>query len=169
MKAALHGLETIEEWHWGDVTCSEQDRGAVQLGDSMTEKRRVTVDGEEYDVEMEFDGEKWEVSVGGRTFTIKSNLSSNAPHRKKDSSSKRVGSSGAVSSASPGKIVSILVSEGDKVGEGEVVIVLEAMKMQNEIKATTEGIVKKVYYQSGERVEANVPLLEVESLSKGDE
>ena len=70
--------------------------------------------------------------------------------------------SGTISSAIPGKIVSIHVSEGEIVSEGDVVLVLEAMKMQNEIKATVDGTIKKISCNAGERVEANVPLLEIE-------
>jgi pyruvate carboxylase subunit B len=79
--------------------------------------------------------------------------------------SRRISGSGTISSAIPGKIVSIQVSEGEVVTEGDVVLVLEAMKMQNEIKATIGGVIKKVNYQSGDRVEANVPLIEIESQS----
>jgi biotin carboxyl carrier protein len=136
----------------------------------MVEKRRVTVDGEELEVEMEFDGGRWEVSVGGRTFSITTDSSHRIQKRKRVArSEKKIGFSGSISSAIPGKIVSVLVTEGDKVSEGEVVIVLEAMKMQNEIKAVVNGMVRKVNCETGEKVEANVPLIEIESLSEGSE
>ena len=57
--------------------------------------------------------------------------------------------------------MSVLVSEGDRVGSGSVVIVLEAMKMQNEIKAGIDGKVEKIMCKPGERIEANVPLMEI--------
>tara|TARA_B100000959_G_scaffold283606_1_gene352944 strand:- start:2445 stop:2855 length:411 start_codon:yes stop_codon:yes gene_type:complete len=136
----------------------------------MVEKRRVTVDGEELEVEMEFDEGRWEVSVGGRTFSITTDSSPRIQKRKRIArSEKKIGFSGSISSAIPGKIVSVLVSEGDKVSEGEVVVVLEAMKMQNEIKAVVNGVVRKVNCETGEKVEANVPLIEIESLSEGSE
>ena len=136
----------------------------------MVEKRRVTVDGEELEVEMEFDEGRWEVSVGGRTFSITTDSSPRIQKRKRVArSEKKIGFSGSISSAIPGKIVSVLVTEGDKVSEGEVVIVLEAMKMQNEIKAVVNGVVRKVNCETGEKVEANVPLIEIESLSEGSE
>lgn len=136
----------------------------------MVEKRRVTVDGEELEVEMEFDEGRWEVSVGGRTFSITTDSSPRIQKRKRVArSEKKIDFSGSISSAIPGKIVSVLVSEGDKVSEGEVVIVLEAMKMQNEIKAVVNGVVRKVNCETGEKVEANVPLIEIESLSEGSD
>ena len=80
--------------------------------------------------------------------------------REKGSGSK-LGASGTISSAIPGKIVSILVSVGDAGSAGDVVFVLEAMKMQNEIKASVDGEISEVKCNAGERVEANVPLLEM--------
>ena len=72
-----------------------------------------------------------------------------------------LGASGTISSAIPGKVVSILVSKGDLISAGDVVLVLEAMKMQNEIKASIDGVVSEIKCEAGERVEANVPLLEM--------
>ena len=130
----------------------------------MKEKRKLTVDGEEFEVEIELKEGLWEVSVEGKTYSIKSDSVSKVRPRKKKSSGKLAGGSGIVTSAIPGKVVSILVSEGDTVAAGDVVIVLEAMKMQNEIKAAVGGLVKKIGCESGERVEANVPLLEIEKI-----
>tara|TARA_B100000676_G_scaffold60223_1_gene59548 strand:+ start:340 stop:744 length:405 start_codon:yes stop_codon:yes gene_type:complete len=130
----------------------------------LKEKRILTVDGEEFEVEIELKEGLWEVSVEGKTYSIKSDSVSKVRPRKKKSSGKLAGGSGIVTSAIPGKVVSILVSEGDTVAAGDVVIVLEAMKMQNEIKAAIGGLVKKVGCESGERVEANVPLLEIEKI-----
>ncbi len=129
----------------------------------MTEKRRLVIDGEEYEVELEYKDGKWEVVVGGRTFSIETDFRRKpAPRERRARTGRGVGGSGVVSSAIPGKVVSILVSEGEKVESGDVVIVLEAMKMQNEIKATVDGKIKRVNCKAGERVEANVPLLEIE-------
>ena len=129
----------------------------------MKEKRKLTVDGEEFEVEIELKQGKWEVSVGGKTYCIESASATSAePRRKRPSPGSLSGGSGTVTSAIPGKVVSILVSEGDDVAPGDVLVVLEAMKMQNEIKAAVGGVVKKVSCEAGERVEANVPLLEIE-------
>ncbi len=131
----------------------------------MKEKRKLTVDGEEFEVEIELKEGLWEVSVDGKTYSIESDsVSKVGPRKKKKSSGKLAGGSGTVTSAIPGKVVSILVTEGDNVAPGDVVVVLEAMKMQNEIKAAVGGLVKKVSCEAGERVEANVPLLEIEKI-----
>jgi pyruvate carboxylase subunit B len=134
----------------------------------LSEKRKVTVDGEEFEVEIEYGEENWEVSVGGKTYTVEiDGHTRNTTRKKRVATSSGVTVSGIVSSAIPGKIVSILASEGEEVEVGSVVIILEAMKMQNEIKATINGLVKKIMCKPGERVEANVPLLEISKEEKG--
>lgn len=52
----------------------------------------------------------------------------------------------------PGTI-SLEINEGDKVAKGEVIFVLEAMKMENEISAPISGTIKKIYITDGESVE----------------
>ena len=136
----------------------------------MSEKRKVTVDGEEFEVEINLEEGNWEVSIGGRTYTVEVEGSERRTSRKRRVAKIRGASgSGIISSAIPGKIVAIMASEGDDVEEGNVVIVLEAMKMQNEIKAGIGGRVRKVMCKPGERVEANMPLMEITNSVEGDE
>ena len=129
---------------------------------SLSEKRKVTVNGVEYQVEIQFDDGKWGVSIDGNLYEVEIDQGSRrGPRKKRDSSRGGRSSSGLISSAIPGKIVAVLVTEGDKVDSDSVVIVLEAMKMQNEIKAGIDGKVEKIMCEPGERIEANVPLMEI--------
>lgn len=73
-----------------------------------------------------------------------------------------VASEGAVTAIMPGKIIRVLVTEGERVAEGEVICILEAMKMENELKAPLEGTVKAVYVQPGQDVEMGMVLAEIE-------
>ena len=128
----------------------------------MGEKRKVTVDGKEFEVEIELIDGVWEVTLGGRKFSVETDEEKQQIRRTREKGSgSKLGASGTISSAIPGKIVSILVSVGDAVSAGDVVIVLEAMKMQNEIKASVDGVISEIKCNAGERVEANVPLLEI--------
>jgi len=61
----------------------------------------------------------------------------------------------------PGKVLEIFVKEGDLVNAGEAVIILEAMKMQNEIRAPRKGVIGKVHCASGESVSSNDVLMEL--------
>ena len=62
----------------------------------------------------------------------------------------------------PGRVVSILVGEGDAVQPGQGVLVLEAMKMENEIQAEHDGVIKRVCVAPGQAVEGGDVLFELE-------
>ena len=60
--------------------------------------------------------------------------------------------SGEVKSSLPGQIVAILVEEGMQVKKGQTLVILESMKMENEINSPKSGVVKKVFVKSGDSV-----------------
>jgi biotin carboxyl carrier protein len=62
----------------------------------------------------------------------------------------------------PGKVVKILVSEGDPIKKGETAVIISAMKMESEYKAPKDGLVKKINIKEGETVEGNQILIELE-------
>ena len=62
----------------------------------------------------------------------------------------------------PGTIQKIMVSAGDEVAAGESMLILEAMKMRNEIKAPIDAIIKKVNVKEGEHVSKSYLLVEFE-------
>ncbi|AIU70642.1 pyruvate carboxylase [Thermococcus eurythermalis] len=66
-----------------------------------------------------------------------------------------------VTAPMPGKVVRILVSEGQEVKTGQGLLVLEAMKMENEIPAPKDGVVKKIYVKEGDAVNTGDPLIEL--------
>ena len=66
-----------------------------------------------------------------------------------------------VKSPMPGNILKINVSQGQKVNEGDVLIVLEAMKMENEIVATKSGTVAQIVTAKGAVVETGAPLVAI--------
>lgn len=67
----------------------------------------------------------------------------------------------AVCAPMPGIILSILVDEGQLVAAGDPLLVLEAMKMENEIHAPRAGMVKKILVREGSDVRQGVPLVEL--------
>ena len=64
-----------------------------------------------------------------------------------------------ITSPMPGNILKINVTQGQKVNEGDVLIVLEAMKMENEISATKSGTVAQIHVTKGAVVETGTPLV----------
>jgi biotin carboxyl carrier protein len=61
----------------------------------------------------------------------------------------------------PGRIVKLLVAAGDAVAAGAGLVVMEAMKMENEIGAPHAGTVARVLVQAGDTVERDAPLVEL--------
>ena len=143
--------------------CLDQSRKEARRGDIMSEKRKVTVDGEEFEVILEKKGENWDVEIEGFNFSIKidqGNSTNSSKKRKRGGSKRKL--SGKISSSIPGKIVSLNVKIGDIVKQGQVVMILEAMKMQNEIQAPLSGEIIEINCLSGESIEANMPLIVIE-------
>lgn len=68
----------------------------------------------------------------------------------------------AVTAPMPGKVVKLLVQEGEEVSSGQGVVVVEAMKMENEIRAPMEGRVRAVKVDEGDNVEAGESLVLIE-------
>ena len=70
-------------------------------------------------------------------------------------------SGGRVTTSMPGKIVKILVKEGDAVTVGQGMLILEAMKMENEVRAPMDGVVARIHVTEGGSVESDALLAEV--------
>lgn len=70
--------------------------------------------------------------------------------------------SGILKAQMPGQVVKVLKDEGEEVTAGEGLVVIEAMKMQNELKAPRSGIIKKCGVGEGENVEGGQLLFEIE-------
>jgi len=127
----------------------------------MGESRKVIIDGQEFEVDLEVEGTTWKATVEGRTFEIEVPDAAIQP-KKKRGGGKTKKKSGKVSANIPGKVVTVEVSVGDEVTEGQVILILEAMKMQNEITAPVTGKVIEVHCEEGQSIEANVPLVMIE-------
>jgi biotin carboxyl carrier protein len=101
-------------------------------------------------------GSSYVVSVAGRLFHV---ALGGAENRGGDSHGGARRGSEDVLAPMPGRIVKILASEGKPVVSGEGLIVIEAMKMQNEVRATRGGVVEKLYVTEGEGVESGSRLV----------
>lgn len=68
-----------------------------------------------------------------------------------------------VRSPMPGRVVKVLVAEGDHVKAGQGVVIVEAMKMENELRAEIAGVVQVVKVRAGDLVEGNAELVTLEA------
>jgi len=84
------------------------------------------------------------------------------PRRRRGRSQLSIEGTQVVKSPMPGKVIRLLVSEGEAVEAGQGLVVVEAMKMQNEVKSPKAGSVQKVMAQVGQTVNAGETLAIVE-------
>ncbi len=73
-----------------------------------------------------------------------------------------LGKTGALISGMPGKIIDIFVKEGDQVKAGDPLLVMEAMKMENEMKAANNVQIKSILVKKGQNIEAGAELITYE-------
>lgn len=92
------------------------------------------------------------VNLGNYQFEIK--LSDPKRLRGSNSSGAEADGASQIKTAMPGKIVRILVEQGAEIKKGDGVIIVEAMKMQNEMKSPKDGIVKEIRFAEGATVNA---------------
>ena len=72
------------------------------------------------------------------------------------------GGAGVLITQMPGKVVKVFKKVGDTVAKGETVLILEAMKMENEIKSGADGVIKSVNVSEGQALEAGFLMVEIE-------
>ena len=126
---------------------------------------RVTVNGTKYDVEIE----------GGKAAAVKKpqvvavpqtatdiSVTPKTPIATKPAAAPAVAGGAKVTCPLPGTIISINVKEGDTVAAGQTVVVLEAMKMENNIDSDRAGVVKQICVQQGATVMEGDNLIVIE-------
>ena len=69
---------------------------------------------------------------------------------------------GTMTSPMPGNVLEICAEVGQKVSEGDIVLILETMKMENEICADKDGVIKAIHVSEGQTVSADAPLFDLE-------
>jgi acetyl/propionyl-CoA carboxylase alpha subunit len=73
---------------------------------------------------------------------------------------------GELRSPMPGKVIKLLVTSGAAVRKGDLLMILEAMKMEHKILSPGSGVVKKIHFAEGDRVSQAVELIEIEEEKK---
>ncbi len=128
----------------------------VAIGDIVENQVVVTVNGEEYKVEMEPEPEPEKKVVVRKPAEVA------AAAEPAEGGSAKVNTGNAVKAPLPGVITSIEVAVGDEVKVGDTLLVLEAMKMANNIDAEKDGKVTAILVQPGQSVMEDDPLVVVE-------
>ncbi|MBR6446647.1 MAG: biotin/lipoyl-binding protein [Prevotella sp.] len=127
----------------------------VAIGEIADNVAQVTVNGEAFSVEMEAEQEpeKKKVVLGQPESTEKT---------EEAAAQTNVATDKAVKAPLPGVITSIEVEVGQQVKAGDTIVVLEAMKMANNIEAENDGTVVAICVKTGENVLEDAPLVVIE-------
>ena len=149
-------VRTEQEWKC-KLDGRELPLDVVSAQDGMLS---LLLQGKSYEVKQETVGAESNVVVGQERFnaTVRDPRSFRSRHRS------GAGEQGVmkIKAPMPGKVVRILAPAGTQVEMGQSVLVIEAMKMQNELKAPKTGVVKKINVEEGAAVDAGQALAEVE-------
>ena len=135
----------------------KRDVDVVALGGTLS----VRIDGRMVDLTTEgTPPEVGAIASGHRSYVrVESERQRAADAAKK---AKQGGGEMVVKSPMPGRVVKVLVKPGDEVEAGQPLLVVEAMKMENELKARGAGRVREVHVQAGTAVEGNAKLITFE-------
>lgn len=106
---------------------------------------------------------QYELSLDGHRFSIEALDERARAIRELSGASARAAGPAHLVAPMPGLIVRVSVGEGDQVRAGQGLVVMEAMKMENELRATAAGKVKRIAVAPGSAVEKGAMLLEMES------
>jgi biotin carboxyl carrier protein len=120
----------------------------------------ILIEGKSYEVKQESTGAENNIVVGFERFraAVRDPRSLRSRRRGEDSTQ----GVKKIAAPMPGKVVRILAAAGTEVEAGQAVLVIEAMKMQNELKSPKQGRVRKINVAEGAAVEAGQVLAEIE-------
>ena len=143
-----------------DVEMSEGKSMAFTVQGTKTMLHLKNLAGKDY---YSFDGIGWKklASLGVNEVLV-SHSEMYKVYRGYKPSGLNKGGAGALITQMPGKVVKIFKKEGEQVSKGETVLILEAMKMENEIKSGADGVIKSVNIKEGQALEAGFLMIEIE-------
>lgn len=149
----------------GERVLAQIDGRQVEMEVRETEEGGylLIVDGRVYDARVRQDAaqpHKMEVHVGSRAYSV--SLTDPKRLRSADASATDGEGTAQIVAQMPGKVVRVLISVGAQVEVGDGVVVVEAMKMQNELKSPKAGVVTTLNARAGETVNAGEVLAVIE-------
>lgn len=114
-------------------------------------------DGRQFSLVHHQEGSLHEISHSGATVQVEIIDPLAAKRRRRGDD--EMGSGGIVKALMPGRVVRLLVASGESVRKGAGLLILEAMKMENEIQAPADGVVDEIFVTAGQTVEGGADLL----------
>jgi len=116
----------------------------------------LNIDGKVYNIVINSEALSYSIFVNGRFYKIEKKSALKVLREVRGKLKKK-----DIKTTMPGRIVKVFIREGDRVEGGQAVLVLEAMKMQNEIKSPQSGVLSSLNFSEGEYAEAGAILFSV--------
>ena len=115
-------------------------------------------DGTHFSLIHHREGTQHEITLTGSTILVEV-IDPLARHRRRGDD--EMGEGGVVKALMPGRVVRVLINKGDTVQKGAGLLILEAMKMENEIQAPIAGVVEEIFVSAGDTVEGGAELARI--------
>lgn len=121
----------------------------------------MLIDGKSYEAYVYQDEDQWEVLLLGRQYPVK--VEDEREKRLKAEGGAKIQETGEfhLKAPMPGLVVAVPAQENQKIEKGQVLVILESMKMQNELKSPRPGTVQRIKVKPGESVEQRQVLLSI--------
>lgn len=122
----------------------------------------VLIDGVSFQIYMAKDKDKRYFMIEGQQFLLQEPSEQAEGFRKGEERT----SEGTllVKAPMPGKVIKVCISANEEVRKNQTLAIVEAMKMENEIKAPVDGTIKEIHVSTGDLVDPEMPLIELETL-----
>jgi biotin carboxyl carrier protein len=153
-----YAVELVDEHHVS-IDGTRYEMRFSQVGDQPVYS--LLLDGKSYEGMIYLDEEHWQVILHGALYAAKVEDEREQRLRAHLKEGKTVSGEFHLKAPMPGMVVSVPVTEGQAVEKGEVLLILESMKMQNELRSPKAGTVIRLKVNPGDRVEKKQTLLSV--------
>lgn len=155
----IFDIEKREKGYWIRSTSENGETKEHVIEATQLDKvLNILMDGKSFDVGMVDHKDYVEVEVVGERHLI--NV---YDPRKKSLTMMDADGGGLIQTQMPGRVIEVCVQEGDVVSKGQIMVIVEAMKMENPLKATKDGVVSEIYVENGDLVEAKAKLLLIDT------
>jgi len=166
----IYEIQLDQQSHPVAVTADGEGRYTVKVADreytvDLTEPQpdlfSMLLDGKSYEVGVDLTAEDCSLYVYDQFFQLKV-LDPRMMALRGKAGDDLVGGRAEILSPMPGKVVKLLAGAGDEVTKGQGIVVVEAMKMENELKSPKDGKVTEIMVEEGQAVDASAVLMVVE-------
>ncbi len=138
---------------------------AVPIGTAAKQEYHVIENNRSYEAEVraaDFDRKIFSIKVNNNFYEVKISDSYDKLVKDLGLTGANVAKTSSIKAPMPGLVLSVIVAVGQVIQKGDTLLILEAMKMENVLKAADEGVVRSVHVEKGASVEKGQLLIEME-------